>query len=70
MAAIAITRLQADPADAEHLRACHGALVVTTQANVPGLTEAELGRIGGQWWVGVRRWESAGSARFLPHQPP
>ncbi|MEU7004072.1 antibiotic biosynthesis monooxygenase [Nonomuraea sp. NPDC046570] len=61
MPVITVTRFQADPADAERLRARHAALVSATRAAVPGLTEARLGRIDDRTWVGVWRWDSAAS---------
>lgn len=73
MALIVVTRFQADPADAEQVRARHAALVATTRAAVPGLTEARLGRTDDGAWAGVWRWDSPASLRaareFAPGTP-
>jgi quinol monooxygenase YgiN len=61
MSIISITRFQADPADAEQIRARHAALVTAVRAAQPGLTEARLGRLDDETWVGVWRWDSAAS---------
>jgi len=63
MPVITVTRFQADPADAEQIRARHAALVAATRAACPGLTEARLGRTGDETWVGVWRWDSAESLK-------
>ncbi|MFI7614703.1 antibiotic biosynthesis monooxygenase [Nonomuraea terrae] len=63
MSVITVTRFHADPADADRLRARHTALVAATRAVVPGLTEARLGRIDDDTWVGVWRWDSAADLR-------
>ncbi|MEU4571989.1 antibiotic biosynthesis monooxygenase [Nonomuraea sp. ATR24] len=70
MPVIAVTRFQADPADAERLRARHADLVAATRAVVPGLTEARLGRLDDGTWVGVWRWESADSLRAAREAVP
>ncbi|MBG0831826.1 antibiotic biosynthesis monooxygenase [Planomonospora sp. ID67723] len=61
MTVISVTRFQADPADAAQVRARHAALVSATRAALPGLTEARLGRLDDETWVGVWRWDSAAS---------
>ncbi|MEV0811039.1 antibiotic biosynthesis monooxygenase [Micromonospora sp. NPDC050200] len=61
MSVVTVTRFRIDPADAEQLRARHAALVSTTRAALPGLTEARLGRLDDETWVGIWRWESAAS---------
>ncbi|GAA2738400.1 antibiotic biosynthesis monooxygenase [Actinocorallia aurantiaca] len=63
MPVITVTRFQADPADAEQIRARHAALVAATRAACPGLTEARLGRIDDETWAGVWRWDSAESLK-------
>ncbi|MFG3437036.1 antibiotic biosynthesis monooxygenase [Nonomuraea sp. NPDC047897] len=66
MAVISVTRFQAEPADAEQVRARHAALVTAIRAAQPGLTEARLGRLDDGTWIGVWRWDSAadlGAAR-------
>ncbi|MEU4549199.1 antibiotic biosynthesis monooxygenase [Nonomuraea dietziae] len=61
MSIISVTRFQADPADADQVRARHAALVSATRAAMSGLTEARLGRLNDETWVGVWRWDSAAS---------
>ncbi|GAA2699347.1 antibiotic biosynthesis monooxygenase [Nonomuraea recticatena] len=63
MSVITVTRFQADPADADQVRARHAALVSATRAAMSGLAEARLGRIGDETWVGVWRWDSAACLR-------
>ncbi|MFI7705220.1 antibiotic biosynthesis monooxygenase [Nonomuraea sp. NPDC049480] len=59
MPIISVTRFQADPADADQVRARHAALVSAARARLSGLTEARLGRLDDETWVGVWRWDSA-----------
>ncbi|MEV1177125.1 antibiotic biosynthesis monooxygenase [Nonomuraea sp. NPDC049784] len=61
MPIISVTRFQADPADADQVRTRHAALVDAARAALPGLTEARLGRLNDETWVGVWRWDSAAS---------
>ncbi|MEU8251019.1 antibiotic biosynthesis monooxygenase [Nonomuraea sp. NPDC048916] len=61
MTVISVTRFQADPADAEKVRERHAALVTAIRSAQSGLTEARLGRLNDETWVGVWRWESAAS---------
>ncbi|MBT2227698.1 antibiotic biosynthesis monooxygenase [Nonomuraea sp. NEAU-A123] len=63
MSIVSVTRFQADPADADQVRARHTALVSAIRAELSGLTEARLGRLDDQTWVGVWRWDSAASLR-------
>ncbi|NUO99661.1 MAG: hypothetical protein HOW59_17240 [Nonomuraea sp.] len=63
MTVISVTRFQADPADAEQVQARHSALVGAVRATVSGLTEARLGRLDDETWVGVWRWSSAADLR-------
>ncbi|MGP3919630.1 antibiotic biosynthesis monooxygenase [Nonomuraea sp. 10N515B] len=70
MPVITVTRFQADPADAEELRARHALLVSATRAAFPGLTEARLGRIDDSAWVGVWRWDSAASLQAARQAVP
>ncbi|MER7617743.1 antibiotic biosynthesis monooxygenase [Nonomuraea wenchangensis] len=70
MSVVTVTRFQADPADAEELRARHAALVSATRAAFPGLTEARLGRIDDSTWVGVWRWDSAVSLQAARQAVP
>ncbi|SEU43700.1 antibiotic biosynthesis monooxygenase [Nonomuraea wenchangensis] len=70
MSVITVTRFQADPADAEELRARHAALVSATRAALPGLTEARLGRIDDSTWAGVWRWDSAASLQAARQAVP
>ncbi|TDC43839.1 antibiotic biosynthesis monooxygenase [Micromonospora sp. KC213] len=63
MPVVTVTHFHIDSADAGELRARHAALVAATRAAVPGLTEARLGRIDDETWVGIWRWESAESLR-------
>lgn len=59
MSLIAITRFEATTEDASAVRASHNALVDAVRTEIPGLTEARLGRLGENQWAGVWRWESA-----------
>lgn len=61
MSVISVTRFHADPADAEQVQARHAALVTAIRSAQSGLTEARLGRLDDQTWVGVWRWDSAAS---------
>jgi quinol monooxygenase YgiN len=61
MPLISVTRFQADPADADQVLARHAALVSAIRATLSGLTEARLGRLDEETWVGVWRWDSAAS---------
>jgi quinol monooxygenase YgiN len=61
MPLISITRFQADPAHAEQVQARHAALVTAIRATLPGLTEARLGRLNDETWVGIWRWDCAAS---------
>ncbi|MBG0564447.1 antibiotic biosynthesis monooxygenase [Actinoplanes aureus] len=70
MPVVTVTRFQIDPADADELRARHAALVTATRAAVPGLTEARLGRIDDENWVGIWRWDSADSLRAARQAVP
>ncbi|MEU4511224.1 antibiotic biosynthesis monooxygenase [Nonomuraea wenchangensis] len=70
MTVISITRFQADPADAEQVQARHAALVTAIRAVQSGLTEARLGRIDGETWVGVWRWDSAASLQAARDAAP
>ncbi|MEU0486854.1 antibiotic biosynthesis monooxygenase [Streptosporangium sp. NPDC006013] len=70
MPVITVTRFQADPADAEQLRTRHAALVSATRAAFPGLTEARLGRLGDETWVGIWHWDSAASLRAARQAVP
>ncbi|MFI0350396.1 antibiotic biosynthesis monooxygenase [Actinomadura sp. 9N407] len=70
MSLISVTRFQADPADAELVRARHGALVAAIRAARPGLTEARLGRLDERTWVGVWRWDDAASLRAAREAAP
>ncbi|GAA2394736.1 antibiotic biosynthesis monooxygenase [Nonomuraea africana] len=70
MSVITVTRFQIDPADAEQLRDRHAALVAATRAACPGLTEARLGRLDDETWVGVWRWDSAPSLQAARQAVP
>jgi quinol monooxygenase YgiN len=70
MALISITRFQADPVDAEQVRAKHAALVTAVRAALPGLTEARLGQLGDGTWVGIWRWDSAASLQAARQAVP
>ncbi|WP_326826472.1 antibiotic biosynthesis monooxygenase [Streptosporangium sp. NBC_01639] len=70
MPLISITRFHADPADAEQVRARHAALVTALRTTLPGLTEARLGRLDDETWVGVWRWDSAASLRAARQAAP
>ncbi|NUR88819.1 MAG: hypothetical protein HOY71_32430 [Nonomuraea sp.] len=70
MAVISITRFHADPAAAEQVRIRHAALVDAIRAAGPGLTEARLGRLDEETWVGVWRWDSAESLRAARQAAP
>jgi quinol monooxygenase YgiN len=70
MPLISITRFQADPADAEQVRARHAALVSAIRAALPGLTEARLGRLNDETWVGIWRWDSAASLQAARQAVP
>lgn len=70
MALISVTRFQADPADAEQVRARHAALVTAVRATQPGLTEARLGRLNDETWVGIWRWDSAASLQAARQAAP
>lgn len=59
MTMVAITRFQAEPADAEEVRARHTTLVSTVRSLTDGLSEARLGRLDDRTWVGIWRWDSA-----------
>ncbi|MDF5757414.1 antibiotic biosynthesis monooxygenase [Spongiactinospora sp. TRM90649] len=63
MTVISVTRFQADPADAELVQARHADLVAAIRATRSGLTEARLGRLNKETWVGVWRWDSAADLR-------
>ena len=70
MPLISITRFQADPADAEQVKARHAALVTAIRASQPGLTEARLGRLDDETWVGIWRWDSAASLQAARQAAP
>ncbi|MEV4577940.1 antibiotic biosynthesis monooxygenase [Nonomuraea jabiensis] len=70
MTVISVTRFQADPADAEQVQARHAALVTAIRATQPGLTEARLGRMDDETWVGVWRWDSAASLQAARQSAP
>ncbi|MGK5557638.1 antibiotic biosynthesis monooxygenase [Actinomadura kijaniata] len=70
MTVISVTRFQADPADAEAVRARHAALVSAVRAAQDGLTEARLGRLDDGTWVGVWHWDSAASLRAARASAP
>lgn len=70
MPLISVTRFQADPADAEEIRARHAALVTAIRTAQPGLTEARLGRLDDRTWVGVWRWDSAASLQAARQAAP
>ncbi|WP_067177310.1 antibiotic biosynthesis monooxygenase [Microtetraspora niveoalba] len=70
MPVISVTRFQADPADAEQVQVQHAALVTAIRTTVPGLTEARLGRLNDETWVGVWRWDSAASLRAARQSVP
>lgn len=70
MTVISITRFQADPADAEQVQTRHAALVTAIRATLTGLTEARLGRLDDQTWVGVWRWDSAASLQAARRAAP
>ncbi|MFF0869746.1 antibiotic biosynthesis monooxygenase [Nonomuraea sp. NPDC003560] len=70
MPVISVTRFQADPADAEEVQARHAALVTAIRATAPGLTEARLGRLDDDTWVGVWRWNSAAALRAARQAAP
>lgn len=74
MSLIAITRFKADPADAAEVRARHAALVSAIRSTEKaGLSEARLGRLDEQTWVGVWRWDSRehllAARQGAPNQP-
>ncbi|GAA3609709.1 hypothetical protein GCM10022419_113420 [Nonomuraea rosea] len=69
-AVITVTRFQIDPADAEQIRARHAALVAATRKAAPGLTEARLGRLSDETWVGIWRWDSAASLQAARQAVP
>ncbi|GLW96867.1 antibiotic biosynthesis monooxygenase [Microtetraspora sp. NBRC 16547] len=70
MPIISVTRFQADPADAEQVQARHAALVSAIRSVHPGLTEARLGRLDDETWVGVWRWDSAASLQAARQAAP
>jgi hypothetical protein len=70
MSLVSITRFQADPADAEQVKARHAALVTAIRTTLPGLTEARLGRLNDETWVGIWRWDSAASLRAAREAAP
>ncbi len=70
MSIVSVTRFQADPADTDQVRARHAALVTAIRAAQPGLTEARLGRLDDETWVGVWRWDSAASLRAARQAAP
>ncbi|MER5997531.1 antibiotic biosynthesis monooxygenase [Nonomuraea angiospora] len=70
MTVISVTRFQADPADAEQVQARHAALVTAIRAAQPGLTEARLGRLNDETWVGIWRWDSAASLQAARQAAP
>jgi hypothetical protein len=70
MSLISITRFQADPADAEQVRARHAGLVTAIRAALPGLTEARLGRLNDETWVGIWRWDCAASLQAARQTVP
>jgi quinol monooxygenase YgiN len=70
MSLISVTRFQADPADAEQVKARHAALVTAIRSTVPGLTEARLGRLNDETWVGIWRWDSAASLQAARQVAP
>lgn len=70
MPVISVTRFQADPADAEQVRVRHTALVSAIRAAQSGLTEARLGRLDDETWVGVWRWDSAASLQAARQAAP
>lgn len=70
MSVITVTRFKADPADAEQVQARHAALVAAIRATQSGLTEARLGRLNDETWVGVWRWDSAASLRAARQAVP
>ncbi|MFJ2032260.1 antibiotic biosynthesis monooxygenase [Streptosporangium sp. NPDC087985] len=70
MPVISVTRFQADPADAAEVRVRHAALVSAIRATLSGLTEARLGRLNDETWVGVWRWDSAASLQVAREAVP
>jgi quinol monooxygenase YgiN len=70
MSVISITRFQADPANADQVQARHAALVTAIRTTLPGLTEARLGRLSDETWVGVWRWDSAASLQAARQAAP
>ncbi|MEV6157714.1 antibiotic biosynthesis monooxygenase [Nonomuraea sp. NPDC052129] len=70
MSVISVTRFQADPAEAEQVRARHATLVSAVRDKLPGLTEARLGRLDDETWVGVWRWDSAASLQVARQTLP
>ncbi|MER7370493.1 antibiotic biosynthesis monooxygenase [Nonomuraea wenchangensis] len=70
MTVISITQFQADPAEAEQVQARHAALVAAVRATQSGLTEARLGRLNDETWVGVWRWDSAASLQAAREAAP
>ncbi|OUC97423.1 antibiotic biosynthesis monooxygenase [Streptosporangium minutum] len=70
MSLISITRFHANPADAEQVQDRHAALVTEIRATLPGLTEARLGRLDDETWVGIWRWDSAASLQAARQAAP
>ncbi|MGN9846317.1 hypothetical protein ACTMTI_50210 [Nonomuraea sp. H19] len=70
MSVITVTRFQIDPADAGQLRTRHAALVSAIRAALPGLTEARLGRLDDETWVGIWRWDCAASLQAARQAVP
>ncbi|MEV4248280.1 antibiotic biosynthesis monooxygenase [Streptosporangium canum] len=70
MSTISVTRFQADPADADQVRARHAALVTAIRATQPGLTEARLGRLDDETWVDLWRWDSSASLQAARQAAP
>ncbi|GGT27034.1 antibiotic biosynthesis monooxygenase [Nonomuraea spiralis] len=70
MTVISVTRFHADPADAEQVQARHAALVAAIRETRSGLTEARLGRLDDETWVGVWRWNSADDLRAARQAAP
>lgn len=56
MSILTITRVTAEPSDADELVARHATLVEATGG---GLEDARIGRLDERTWVAVWRWESA-----------
>ncbi|MFC7547901.1 antibiotic biosynthesis monooxygenase [Plantactinospora sp. GCM10030261] len=70
MSLLVITRFTIDPRDAAELRARHAALVASTRERSAGLTEARLGRLSDESWLGVWRWTSPEHLRAARESAP